>query len=82
MWSWVAIVVAIGFGLAAWVRLGRLSRRLQRLTQSYWDLRYEHGQLKGQVARLEAERERLAVPPPSEPAPGPAAFVPLSALKR
>jgi hypothetical protein len=58
-------------------RARRLSRRLERLKESYWDLRYEFGQLQARVTRLEAER------PISAGAAGAASnFVPLSSLKR
>ena len=64
------------------VRARRTSKRLDRLRESYWDLRYEFGQLQARVTRLEADRTE----PAQEPAP-PAvaradAFVPLSSLKR
>ena len=57
-------------------RARRLSRRLERLKESYWDLRYELGQLQARVTRLEAERSDQAPPPAANN------FVPLSSLKR
>jgi hypothetical protein len=72
------LVVALGLAVWAAVRASVLARRLERLTQSYWELRYEHVQLK---ARLEK------APRPTE-APGASAaetattFVPLSAVRR
>jgi hypothetical protein len=66
---------------AALVKARRTARRLERLTESYWELRYEYGQLRSRLDRLD----------PGEPA-GQAAvalksggatqsFVPLSSLK-
>ena len=70
-------VVAIA-AFAAFLRARRLSRRLERLAESYWELRYEQGQLSARVGRLEASAE------PQNPATpgGTAAFVPLSSLKK
>ena len=60
-------------------RARRISKRLKRLTESYWDLRYELGQLQARVKRLEPElREQTTASQPSEPG----AFIPLSSLKR
>jgi hypothetical protein len=75
----VALAVA-GFAL---VKARRVSARLERLSESYWELRYEYGQLASRVSRLEAPDG----PPGAEPAnagprPGATAFVPLSSLKR
>ena len=70
-------VLAAGVAL---VHARRTSRRLDRLRESYWDLRYELGQLQARVARLEADRAEPA--PPPQPAARADAFVPLSSLKR
>jgi hypothetical protein len=58
----------------------RLARRLDRLTDSYWELRYEHGQLRSRVTRLEGGGEPEAAPPAAGPASG--SFIPLSSVKR
>jgi hypothetical protein len=55
----------------------RQTKRLERLTESYWDLRYEHGQLRARVTRLEPEQQAAAAEEP--PATN---FIPLSSLKR
>ena len=75
---WAVVGVVFAVAVVAVERARRLSRRLERLKESYWDLRYELGQLQARVTRLEAERSDQA------PAPPPAAnnFVPLSSLKR
>ena len=75
---WVVVGAVFLVAAVAVERARRLSRRLERLKESYWDLRYEFGQLQARVTRLEAER------PDQVPAPPPAAsnFVPLSSLKR
>jgi len=78
-WTFIAIAVLTA-GLAL-LRIRRLSKRLDRDRESYWDLRYELGQLQARVARLEADRTAQA-PAPASPPGGADAFVPLSSLKR
>jgi hypothetical protein len=79
--QWVLTGAAIVAAVAALVKARRLARRLERLTESYWELRYEHGQLRARVNRLDPES---SAPPGAEapPAGGATAFVPLSSLRR
>jgi hypothetical protein len=75
-----------GFGLLCaalalvWVR--RLSRALDGLKQSYWELRYEYTRLRSQLSRLDpgdtAAGETAAAPPPTPSV----SFVPLSSIKK
>jgi hypothetical protein len=81
MFQWLVAGIALTVALAALVKARRLAKRLERLTESYWELRYEHGQLRSRVNRLDPEQ----LPPPAADAGPPAgttAFVPLSSLKR
>jgi hypothetical protein len=71
-----AVLVAV----AALVRARRLTKRLDRLTESYWELRYEHGQLRARVNRLDPETPPADRVPPAAPG-GTTAFVPLSSLR-
>jgi hypothetical protein len=68
------------FGVLGYLAGRRNARKLEQLSQSYWELRYQHGQLRAQVNRLDPTQQ------PSEPEPTgerPAAnFIPLSSLKR
>ncbi len=84
MFQWLVLAAA---WLTAAVALGkarRTSKRLERLTESYWELRYEHGQLRSRLARLEPASD--AEPPDGDrnrTDPGQSThFVPLSSLKR
>lgn len=70
---WLLTVAAALTAVVAVVRARRIARRLNQLTESYWELRYEHGQLRARVARLDPEEA---------PAERGATFVPLSSLKR
>jgi hypothetical protein len=75
------ILVGAAFlaGVVAVERARRVSKRLERLREAYWDLRYEFGQVQARLSRLEAERTDQ--PPASQPAAA-NNFVPLSSLKR
>jgi hypothetical protein len=77
---WLSTAAAVIVALAAFARARQVSRRLDRLTESYWELRYEHGQLRARVVRLEGQPEADAGGHPPEPAS--TAFVPLSSLKK
>jgi len=77
--QWLITAVAAVAALAAWNTSRRLARRLERLTESYWELRYEHGQLRARLNRLDSEDAAPAEP--VRPA-ATTAFVPLSSLKR
>ena len=78
---WLLTVAALLVAALALARARRVTRRLERLTESYWELRYDHGQLRARVDRLDPDP---VAPKPAEPTPqaGGTAFVPLSSLKR
>jgi hypothetical protein len=65
-------VAALLVAVVAYVIARRNSRHVKQLSEMYWQLKYEHGELRSQVA-----------PPPVESAPTPRqTFVPLSDLTR
>jgi len=77
------VVVALALAGVALVKARRASARLERLSESYWELRYEYGQLASRVTRLEApDNAPGGEPANAGPRPGATAFVPLSSLKR
>jgi hypothetical protein len=80
----IAVVVAILLALGALARARATAKRLERLTESYWELRYESGQLKARVSRLEVAAGLRDADPAAEapPAPVKTTFVPLSSLKK
>jgi hypothetical protein len=77
---WLLATAAVLLAVAAFAKARRLTRRLERLTESYWELRYEHGQLRARVSRLDPEQPPAASEPAAQS--GTTAFVPLSSLKR
>jgi hypothetical protein len=79
---WLLTGAALLVAAVAWVKARRLTRRLERLAESYWELRYEHGQLQARVNRLDPEEARRPAASTPDPRAGAVAFVPLSSLKR
>jgi hypothetical protein len=80
---WLLVGAACACSLVAFLRAKRVAKRLEKLTESYWELRYEHGQLRARIARLEPPIEGIDTPDkPARAAAGSTAFVPLSSLKR
>jgi hypothetical protein len=77
--------LAVLTALATFLVARRAGRRADRLIESYWDLRYEVGQLKVRVSRLESAAG-LGDAPPDQAAAARSApttsFVPLSSLKK
>jgi len=68
---WIVAVAALLIALAAWVQARRTARQLAQITEMYWQLKFDHGELKAKVA------------PPAPVQPGPQqTFVPLSSIKR
>jgi hypothetical protein len=78
---WLLTTFAVLIAALALARARRVTKRLERLTESYWELRYDHGQLRARVARLDPEAS--ATPTADAPVQsGSTQFVPLSSLKR
>ena len=77
--NWLLTAVAVVVALLAWAKSRRVTKRLERLTETYWELRYDHGQLRARVAKLDPEPPAQSDAPPK---PGGVHFVPLSSLKR
>jgi hypothetical protein len=56
------------------------SPKIDALTQSYWELRYDYTRLRSQVARLDPEQ--VPAPPPEPAPPAAVTFVPLASMKK
>jgi hypothetical protein len=76
---WFVTGASLVAALVAWRQARRAAKRLEQLSQMYWELRYQHGELRVQVERLTGTAP--PAPPASPTQPG-EAFVPLSSLKR
>lgn len=72
--AFAALVAAVVYG-----RTRRLARKFSQLNQSYWELKYQYGQLNARISRLDQQPEaasREGLPNSTT------AFVPLSSVKR
>ena len=72
-------VAALVAASVAWLRARRAWKRLDRLNEACWELRYECGQLQ---ARLDGLEGRTGMAAAVDPSAGSTSFVPLSSLKR
>ena len=68
---WITAVAALLIALAALAYARNTARKLAELTQMYWALKFEHGELKAKV-----EPRAPAAPQPQQ------TFVPLASMKR
>src|SRR5689334_4547888 len=78
--DWLGVVAVSGWLLAAaaLVTARRTSRRLTQLTEQYWELKYQHGEVKERVKALAPTPEEIAAAQPAVQQ----TFVPLSSIKR
>jgi len=78
----IVAILALLVAVFALLKARSLARRTERLAESYWDLRYETGQLKSRLNKLESPSATGAhTSDPAPPAPT-TSFVPLSSLKK
>ena len=78
---WFIAGASLVVALVAWSQARRNAKRLVQLSQMYWELKYQQGEL-----RLQVQRGSGATPPPDQPSPPAASardsFIPLTSLKR
>ena len=76
---WFGTGASLVVALVALALARRTAKRLEQLTQSYWELKYQNGELRVQLQQLTG-----GSPPPQTPPPSPArdSFVPLTSLRR
>ena len=79
MLLWVLAGVSLAVAVVAWTRARRTSRRLEQLTEMYWELKYQHGELRVQVQRQQGPVSDPGLPPERPATEG---FIPLASLKR
>jgi hypothetical protein len=78
--SWSVAGLGLLLALYALAVVRRLSRRLDVLNQSYWELRYDYTRLRSHLARLDPEQPEAAAE--TSPADSSVSFVPLSSIRK
>jgi hypothetical protein len=85
---WVVTGAALVVAIVAWLRARRATKRVSELSDMYWELKYQHGELRNAVMRNAAQRTPGADtsvqndPAPAPPVRPPDGFVPLKSLRR
>jgi hypothetical protein len=79
---WLLAALGLLVAVSALLSARRLSRKLDALTQSYWELRYDYTRLRSQVARLDSGEGAEAEPAAAPTAAPSVSFVPLSSIRR
>lgn len=74
---WAVAISGWLLALAALAAARRLSRRVSLLTEQYWELKYQYGELKERIKAIAPTAdERAAAQPPVQQT-----FVPLSSIR-
>jgi hypothetical protein len=79
---WLTATVALAAAILALLSVRRAARQAEQLSEAYWQLRYEHGQLMSRVVRLEPSEAGHQPEPTAAPSTRVSTFVPLSSIKR
>jgi hypothetical protein len=87
---WVVSGAALLLAIVALSMVRRLSRQLNDLTRSYWELRYDYTRLRSRMSRLDPENDGGDLkPPPHQDTPAAPAvssatvsYVPLSTIRK
>ena len=79
---WLIAGASLIVALVAWNQARRTARRLAQLTEMYWELKYQHGELRARMQRLSGEASPPSPEPPGPPGQPGDSFVPLTSLKR
>ena len=77
-WLWVLAGSGWLLALAALVTARRLSRRVGHLSEQYWELKFDHGELKARIKALAPSGDEAAAAQPQVRQ----TFVPLTSIKR
>jgi hypothetical protein len=74
---WVVTGAALALAVVAWLTARRAAKRLTELSEMYWELKYQQGELKNAVLKGSAQADPAAQPSVRPPD----GFVPLKALR-
>ena len=75
---WIITGGSLVVAIAALAQARRTARRLEQLSQNYWELKFQNGELRVRLQQLTGEQPPEAPPQPE----GRDSFIPLASLKR
>jgi hypothetical protein len=78
---WVVTGLALVLAAAAWWKARRALARLAQLSDMYWELKYQHLELRKRVEQVGGP-DTSPAPTPAPPASPKESFVPLTSLRR
>ena len=78
---WFIAGASLIVALVAWSQARRTAKRLAQLSEMYWELKYQQGELRVRVQRMAGEQPSPPSPAGAGQPPG-ESFVPLTSLKR
>ena len=79
---WFIAGASLVAALVAWSQARRTAKRLEQLSQMYWELKYQQGELRVLLQRLGGAAPSANQPPTEPAARPPDGFIPLKSLKR
>ncbi|MSO29332.1 MAG: hypothetical protein EXQ48_00120 [Acidobacteria bacterium] len=79
--QWLVTAAALVAALLAWSQARRTARRLEQLSQMYWELKFQQGEQRVQVERLSGGGPKVPAAQETATPPG-ESFVPLASLRR
>jgi hypothetical protein len=84
---WLVASASLVASAVAWRQARRNAKRLEEISQMYWELRYQHGELRSRLQRLtdgtgDAAIPSIGGPPAAHPERPAEVFVPLTSLRR
>ncbi len=79
---WLVTAASLVVACAAWRQARRATQRLDQLSQMYWELKYQYGELRQQGVVPGPPAARGDEGPAAPPGGARQSFVPLTSLKR
>ena len=79
---WFIAGASLVAAFAAWNQARRTAKRLAQLSEMYWELKYQHGELRVRVHQLAGDAPTPSSPDAASPERPRDGFVPHSSLKR
>lgn len=79
---WLVTTASLVVSLVMFRAVRRAGKRLEELTQQYWELRYQQSELRARLAEMTGSSAHPSVRPTAPVRAAADAFVPLSAVRR